>query len=119
MLNRPFDALQERRLAGDGRAGNRVRAEARRLQWQFARRSWAWLTSTVLFAGAATTGLMFLVHDAFLRGLILGVALVSTLGGLWTLVVQLTSTGPIAMGALAEVWTAGELRRFGRSTGTS
>lgn len=102
--------MRERRLAGDVRAGDRVRAEARRMQWQFVRRSWAWLGSGVLIAAAGTAGLLLLFHDPFQRGLVLGAAVVLTFGGLWTLVVQLTGTGPLSMGAQAEVWTASEIR---------
>ena len=80
------------------------------MQWQFVRRSWTWLGSGVAIAATGTAGLLLLFHDPFLRGLISGAAVMLTFGGIWSLVVHLTGTGPLSMGAQAEVWTAGEIR---------
>jgi hypothetical protein len=102
--------LRERQLAGDERAGDWARGQARRLQWHFIRRSWRLLAGMLATAALVTSTLLIFVHGEFQRGLIVGAAVVGTVSALAVMVMQLTGTASISMGASAEQWTVSELR---------
>lgn len=57
-----------------------------------------------------------LMPTMFLRGLVVGAALVAGPALVWSWTVQATGTAPIMMGEIAEQWTAAELRKL-RSRG--
>jgi hypothetical protein len=105
---------RELQLAGDGRAGSWARAKVRRRQWQFVRRQWRFFAATVVAAAAITCGLLFFIRSEFLRGLLVGASLAGTVGALAILVMLVTGGALISMGAMAEQWTAGELRPLKR-----
>jgi hypothetical protein len=105
---------RELRLAGDVRAGRRIRGEIRKMQWSFVKRSWAWLLSGVALGAGCTAAVLLVVHGSFARGLVVGAATVLVFGGLAVVVMQLTGSAPLGMGAQAEVWTASELRPLRR-----
>lgn len=110
MFSEIHTRLRQRRLGGDARAGSWARSEARRLQWAFVRRQWPHLAA-ILVVVVVTTGIaLFFVPGAFQRGFILGSVIVGTLFALSLLVMQVTGTAPMSMGAAAEQWTASELR---------
>ncbi|WP_157695295.1 nuclease-related domain-containing protein [Nakamurella panacisegetis] len=71
------------------------------------------LSGVGLGAGGTAAVLLF-VHGSFARGMVVGAAFVLVFGGLAVLVMQLTGTAPLGMGAQAEVWTASELRPLRR-----
>ena len=54
------------------------------------------------------------VPNDFLRGVVLGAALVAVPGGLWVVTLQVTGTAPTMMGEQAEQQTAAQLRGLGR-----
>jgi hypothetical protein len=85
------------------------------MQWQFVARNWTWLLSGVGVVAAVAGALILLVPNTFARGLIVGAATVLIIGGPSLLVMQLTGSAPLMMGAQAEVWTAGELRPLRRA----
>ncbi|HEY8301324.1 MAG TPA: nuclease-related domain-containing protein [Jatrophihabitans sp.] len=67
------------------------------------------LAATCLIALAST-----LVPGGFWRGLVIGALGASALAAMFVLVLESTGTAPRAMGATAEEWTAGELRKLRR-----
>ncbi len=107
--------VREVQLAGDGRAGSWARTKARRRQWQFIRRQWRFFAVTMVCAAAITSLVLAFVHTEFLRGLIVGTSVAGTLSALAMLVMLVTGTAPISMGATAEQWTASELRPLKRA----
>ncbi len=114
-FTRSLHAQRRRRsLASDERAGSWARGHARRAQREFLRETW-WLfgSFTALAIGAAVVCGLF-IPSAFMRGLVLGVALVAAPGAVWIVAMQYTNTAPIMMGDQAEQWTAQELRRLTR-----
>ncbi len=106
--------LAARRLAGDARAGSWTRGQLRHEQWNFVRRAWAQLAGLLSVAVAGTVGISFLVPVAYWRGFVVGAGAAGTLAALAVLVLQVTGSAHRAMGATAEQWTAGELRRLTR-----
>jgi hypothetical protein len=104
------EAARSRVLAGDERAGRYSRGEGRRRHRAFLRSRWRLLVLVVLFAAAPIAALAYLVTDPLARGLVIGVGLAGTIGGIAHVVSTLTGTGPLFMGELAEQWTAAELR---------
>lgn len=84
------------------------------MQWSFVKRSWAWLVSGVALGAGCTAAVLLVVHGSFARGLVVGAATVLVFGGLAVVVMQLTGSAPLGMGAQAEVWTASELRPLRR-----
>jgi hypothetical protein len=107
--------LRHRQLAGDGRAGQWARGQVRQRQWRFVRRRWRLLVTMVAVAAAATAVLVALLHSDFQRGFVIGFALAGASGGLAVLVMQVSGTAAISMGATAEQWTASELRPLRRA----
>lgn len=59
-------------------------------------------------------GCGFLMPNEFMKGLVLGAALVAGPGGIWMISVQVTGSAPVMMGDQAEQWTAQELRKLNR-----
>jgi hypothetical protein len=110
MFNELRRRLRERELAGDGRAGSWARTKVRRRQWQFIRRQWRFFAVTVVGAAAITSLVLIFMRSEFLRGFVVGIAVAGTIGALAMLVMLVTGTAPISMGATAEQWTASELR---------
>lgn len=107
-------ALDERRLAADSRAGKSVRAKVRRERYAFVRSNWLRLMFVPgLFVLSAGSGLAFARND-FQRGALVGGAIIGAAAVATYLVTQMTGTGARSMGALAEVWSASELRRLRR-----
>jgi hypothetical protein len=115
MFNEVRRRMRERQLAGDGRAGSWSRTKARRRQWQFIRRQWRFFAITVVGTAAMTSFLMIFIRTEFLRGFVVGIAVAGTIGALAMLVMLVTGTAPISMGATAEQWTASELRPLKRA----
>jgi hypothetical protein len=58
---------------------------------------------------------MLFIHGSFARGMVVGAAVVLVFGGLAVMVNQMTGTASLDMGALAETWTASELRPLRRN----
>lgn len=110
MLTTTRQRLRDRQLAGDGRAGQWAREEARRQQWHFIRRRWRLLVTMTMAMIVLTAVVVSFLNGAFERGFILGASFAGTIGALTVLVMQVTGTAPISMGATAEQWTASELR---------
>lgn len=100
-----------RQLAGDARAGAWARGQAWQAQRRFVRRSWRWLTGgTVVVLGVGLV--LIAVMPAHARGFSAGVVMSVWLGLVSYAVIQFSgSAGPL-MGALAEQWSAAELRRL-------
>ena len=117
MFDRWQTGLRERRLAGDNRAGEWVRSGARDLHWAFIRREWRFLAGTVAAVALLTAVVVYFTHSVFLRGLIGGAASVGTFAALAVLVMMLTGTANRSMGAVAETWTASELRPLRNTAG--
>ncbi len=106
--------LRDRRLAGDGRAGSWVRGQAWRREVGFVRQRWAFLITGAAIAAAAITALAFLMPAGFVRGLFVGAMGTSFLAFAVVLVMLVTGTASTRMGAMAEQWTASELRPLRR-----
>ena len=102
--------IDDRRLAGDNRAGSWARAEARRRQLRFVRDSWRWLAAAVVAATAFTAGVAWLAPAGFWRGLAVGGVGTSAIATLFVLLIEVTGTAAVSMGSTAEQWTASELR---------
>lgn len=114
----PFESARgartARRLAGDARAGLWARGKARRAQRLFLRRRWRRLTVGLLvWLTVIAIAASFMPGDV-LRGMIIGAGAVAGPFAMWMLVVQLTGTGSVMMGDVAEQWTAQELRPLTR-----
>ena len=92
-----------------------VRAEAARREFAFLRRAWPRLTVLVLVAAVFITGLSLLVHDDFLRGLVVGVLSTTVVALIAVLTLEVSGTAATRMGGTAEQWTASELRPLRRS----
>ncbi len=111
LRDRAQSARQARELAGDRRAGTAPRLIARRAQHEYLKRNGTRLAlgglALLLVALAPDS---FLPHD-FLRGVVVGAAVVGVPALLWNFVVQATGTGSSMMGEQAELWTASELRK--------
>lgn len=114
MLKQIGELARERRLGGDARAGRRVRGEVRRTQWEFTRRNIRLLTTGGGLGAVVTAGAAWLAPNDFLSGSAVGAGTVFTIGGLAYMVVMLTGTGSLAMGAVGEAWTSSELRPLRR-----
>lgn len=108
-------ALRERELAGDARAGEYARELARRRQWAFVARQWRLLTRMVLSIAAVATVVVLLMPGPFLRGFVVGAALLGAIAAVSVTTMQMTGTAPTSMGAAAEQWTASELRPLRRA----
>lgn len=102
--------LRIRQLAGDARAGGRVRAVARRQQYAFVRRVWRPFTVMLLVAGGFFSLVAYLQPSQFMKGLVIGGGMVGVLAGMAMITQQATGTAQTGMGATAEQWTASELR---------
>jgi hypothetical protein len=107
--------LRERQLAGDGRAGSWARSKVRKRQWQFIRKQRRFFVLTGVGTAAITWLILFFVRAEFIRGLIVGIAVAGTIGAMALLVMSVTGTAPISVGAGAEQWTAKELRPLKRA----
>jgi hypothetical protein len=105
-----------RQLAGDARAGARVRAIARRQQLAFLRRVWRPFAVILLASTAVLSLVAYFQPSQFMKGLFVGGGTVAVLAALAMMTQQATGTGHTSMGALAEQWTASELRPL-RKTG--
>lgn len=109
-----FRWWDERRLAGNTRAGSWPRAQLLVRGKKFLRRAWS-VVILPLLAGIVVSPLVLLL-PAWARGFALGVVLAS---GAWVsvlLLVTLSGIAPLYMGEMAEQSTAQELRRL-RSRG--
>jgi hypothetical protein len=105
-----FRWWDERRLAGDSRAGSWPRAQLQLRRKRFLRRAWFEVLIPLL-TGVVVSPLVLLL-PGWARGFALGVVLAS---GAWVsvlLVVTLSGIAPLYMGELAEQSTAQELRRL-------
>lgn len=60
-------------------------------------------------------GAVFAVHGPFLRGVITGAGVAVTVAGAAIMVLMLTGTAATGMGAVAEQWTASEIRALRKS----
>lgn len=107
-------AQRRRRLASDDRAGTWARGRARSAQRDFLREHWLLFIFflTVVLGTAVACG--FLMPSDFMRGLVLGAAIVAGPGAVWVFTLQVTGSAAVMMGDQAEQWTAQELRRLGR-----
>lgn len=103
---------RRRELAGDARAGSWARGRARTAQRQFLREKWWMFAVFVAVVVGLALGVGLLLPTTFLRGLVLGAALVAAPMAIWVLAMQATGTAPTIMGDQAEQRTAQELRRF-------
>lgn len=65
----------------------------------------------VAILGVAVACGYFMPND-FMKGLVVGAAMVAGAGGVWLLTIQVTGTAPMMMGDQAEQWTAQELRKL-------
>jgi hypothetical protein len=101
-------------LASDSRAGSWARGRARTAQRRYVAEHWPVFSGFLLAALAVTIGCCALMPNAFMRGLVIGVALVAAPVTIWVHAVQVTGTAQTMMGDLGEQWTAQELRRLGR-----
>src|SRR5690348_4563693 len=86
---------EDRRLAGDNRAGSWARAEARRRQLRFIGDSWRWLAVAVVAATAFTAGIAWLAPVGFWRGLAVGVVGTSAIATLFVLLIEVTGTAAV------------------------
>jgi len=105
-----FRWWDERRLAGDTRAGSWPRAQLLVRRKEFLRRAWS-VVLTPVVAGVVISPLALLL-PGWARGFALGVVLAS---GAWVsvlLLVTLSGIAPLFMGELAEQNAAQELRRL-------
>lgn len=109
--------LRSRQLAGDSRAGSWVRASARRKHYAFLRQVWRPFTVILLVAAAFISFIAYLEPSQFVKGLTIGGLTVGVLAVLAMLTQQATGTAQTGMGATAEQWTAGELRRLRKAGG--
>ena len=105
-----FRWWDERRLAGDTRAGAWPRAQLLARRRKFLRRAWS-VVIVPLVVGVVISPLVLLL-PGWARGFGLGLVLAS---GIWLsvlLLVTLSGIGPLYMGEMAEQNTAQELRRL-------
>lgn len=105
-----FRWWDERRLAGDTRAGAWPRAQLLARRQKFLRRAWS-VVIVPLVVGVVISPLVLLL-PGWARGFGLGLVLAS---GIWLsvlLLVTLSGIGPLYMGEMAEQNTAQELRRL-------
>jgi hypothetical protein len=109
--------LRMRQLAGDARAGVRVRAAARRQHYAFLRRVWRPFTVVLLATIAFLWLITYLEPSQFIKGLTLGAGIVGVLAALAMMTQQATGTAQTGMGATAEQWTASELRQLRKAGG--
>jgi hypothetical protein len=91
-----------------------VRGEVRRRQLRLLRESWAFFAVGASVALGLVAGAALAVHGPFLRGVILGAGVAATLAGAAIMVLMLTGTAATGMGAVAEQWTASEIRALKR-----
>jgi hypothetical protein len=109
-----IEGQRRRALAGDARAGTWARGQARTAQREFLLEHW-WLFALFLLAVLAVAiGCGRLMPNEFMKGLVLGAALVAGPGAVWVIAVQVTGSAPVMMGDQAEQWTAQELRKLSR-----
>ena len=106
--------FRRRSLAGDARAGSWARGRARTAQREFLRETWWLFGAFIVVAEGAVLLSGLLIPSVFVRGLVLGAALVAAPGAVWVVAMQYTNTAPAMMGDQAEQWTAQELRRLQR-----
>ena len=105
-------ARRVRALGSDARAGEWARGRVRLLWWHFARRTWRFL-ATVFGLGALLTAIILTTAPGdLLRGFLAGVMATLTVGGSWFFVAYMSGSASASMGAVAEQWTASELRRL-------
>jgi hypothetical protein len=109
--------LRTRQLAGDARAGAWVRANDRRRQYAFVRRASRPFGTILLVAVAFFSVVAYFEPSQFMKGFIVGAGVVGALAALTIITMQATGTAQTGMGALAEQWTAGELRHLRKAGG--
>ncbi|MGN6606635.1 MAG: nuclease-related domain-containing protein [Jatrophihabitans sp.] len=107
--------LEQRRLAGDQRAGSWARGEAARRELAFVQRVWRVFAVMLLVAAGLITSVAFLVPAGFVRGLVVGALATAALASLCVMTMQASGSAWTRMGATAEHWTASELRPLQRS----
>lgn len=105
---------RRRSLASDARAGSWARGRARTAQREFLLETWWLFGAFIAIALVAAVVCGWFIPSAFMRGLVVGVAMVAAPGAVWIFAMQYTNTAPVMMGDQAEQWTAQELRHSTR-----
>ena len=115
MLEQVQRRWSRRRLAGDARAGAWVDGQVRRRQLRTIRDAWRFLVGFVAFGAAVVAALALLVTTRpFVRGLIVGGGAMAVVAIVAVMVLMISGTAALGMGAVAERWTSGELRPLRR-----
>jgi hypothetical protein len=78
------------------------------------RQRWPLLVAFVVAVLGVAVACGYFMPNDFMKGLVVGAAMVAGTGGVWLLTVQVTGTAPVMMGDQAEQWTAQELRKSAR-----
>lgn len=107
-------AWRRRELAGDHRAGAWARSRAREAQLRVIRRTWQLLLAIALGSGALGGVCLWAIPNVVVRSYAAGLLTATILGTLAYQVTQMAGTSAIAMGEIAEQWTAQELRKLKR-----
>jgi hypothetical protein len=103
-----------RRLAGDDYTAIWARRRIREQRLDVVRANARSFATALVVGAALIIGVALLVPWRFVQGLIVGVGITALLSMIGFLVLALSGTTARGMGATAEAWTAGELRRLHR-----
>lgn len=103
-----------RRLAGDKYTAIWARRRIRQQRLDVVRANARSFAAALVVGAALITGVALLAPWRFVQGLVVGVGITALLSMIGFLVLALSGTMARGMGATAETWTAGELRRLRR-----
>lgn len=107
-------AWRRRELAGDHRAGTWTRRRARKAHLRVIRRTWKLLLLIGVGAGVLSGACLWFIPNTVVRSYCAGLLTAGIIGALAFQVTQMAGTSGIAMGEIAEQWTAQELRKLRR-----
>lgn len=89
-----------------------TRRQNRAARVHVVRGNWRSFAGLLVVAGALVAGVALLIPSDFDRGLFVGVGTSAAVGTVAYMVLALSGTVPLGMGATAEMWSASELRRL-------
>lgn len=107
-------AWRRRELSGDQRAGAWARRRSRDAYVRVIRRTWKVFLVVGLGSAALGGACLWLISNVVARSYAAGLLTATILGTLAYQVTQMAGTSAVAMGEIAEQWTAQELRKLRR-----
>jgi hypothetical protein len=103
---------RRQQLAGDNRTAVWARRRNRDERLHVLRASWRACTGMLVVAGVLITVVAFLFQSPFVRGMFVGTSITAVIGTIAYFVLALSGTVAPGIGAMAETWSASELRRL-------